>query len=75
MYTRTNRKTLYALDIILSKRKPTFRNLNKVVQEFHRKLVLASADKAANNALVVLKICYINTQKPELSTANTYEHN
>ena len=75
MYTRTNRKITYALDLILSKPKATFRNLKKVVQEFHRKFVLASADKAANNTVVVLKMCYINTQKQELSTANTYEHN
>ena len=25
--------------------------------------------------MVVLKTCYINTQKKEFSTANTYEHN
>ena len=36
---------------------------------------MAPADKAANNAVVVLKRYYINTLKQELSTAKTYEHN
>ena len=35
------------------KPKFTFRNLKKWVQEFHRKFVLAPADKAANNVVVV----------------------
>ena len=53
----------------------TFRNLKKGVQEFHRKFVLAPADKAANNILVVCKMYYMNILKQELSTAKTYEHN
>ena len=36
---------------------------------------MAPADKAANNVVVVWKRYYINTQKQELSTAKTYEHN
>ena len=31
----------------------TFRNLKKGVQDFHRKFVLAPADKAANSIVVV----------------------
>ena len=49
---------MYALDLLPPKPKPTFRNLKKGVQEFHRKIVLASADKAANNVVVVLKMRY-----------------
>ena len=37
--------------------------------------VLAPADKAANNVVVVWKRYYIDTLKQELSTAKTYEHN
>ena len=37
--------------------------------------VLAPADKAANNVVVVWKRYYINTLKQELSTAEIYEHN
>ena len=36
---------------------------------------MAPTDKAANNAVGVLKRYYINTLKQELSTAKTYEHN
>ena len=35
------------------KPKFTFRHLKKGIQEFHRKFVLAPADKAANNVVVV----------------------
>ena len=38
-------------------------------------MVLAPADKAANNVVVVWKRYYINTLKQELSTDKTYEHN
>ena len=55
--------------------KTTFRNLKKGVQDFHRKFVLAPADKAANNVVVILKTRYINTQKQELSTAFICENN
>ena len=35
------------------KPKFTFRHLKKGIQEFHRRFVLAPADKAANNVVVV----------------------
>ena len=41
------------LDLQPPKPKFTFRNLKKGIQEFHRKFVLAPADKAANNVVVV----------------------
>ena len=41
------------LDLLPPKPKFTLRNLKKGVQEFHRKFVLATADKAANNVVVV----------------------
>ena len=43
--------------------------MKKGIQEFHRRFVLAPADKASNNVVV-----YMNTLKKELSTAKTYEH-
>ena len=49
--------------------------MKKGIQELHRRFVLAPADKAANNVVVVWKRYYINTLKQELSTAKTYEHN
>ena len=49
--------------------------MKKGVQEFHRKFVLALADKAANNVVVVCIMYYINTIKQDLRTAETYEHN
>ena len=61
------------LDLLPPKPKFTFRHLKKGVQEFHRRFVLASADKAANNMCVRLKRYYIHTLKQELSTAKTYE--
>ena len=63
------------LDLLPPKPKFTFRPLKKGIQEFHRRFVLASADKAANNVVVVWKRYYINTLKQELSTAKTYGHN
>ena len=50
--------------------KPKF--ILKGVQEFRRKFVLAHADKASNNVVVVWKMYYINTLKQELGTAKTY---
>ena len=57
------------LDLLPPKPKFTFRHLKKGIQEFHRRFVLASADKAANNVVVVWKRYYINTLNQELSTA------
>ena len=41
------------LDLLPPKPKFTFRHLKRGIQEFHRKFVLAPADKAANNVVVV----------------------
>ena len=41
------------LDLLPPKPKFTLRHLEKGIQEFHRKFVLAPADKAANNVVVV----------------------
>ena len=40
------------LDLLPPKPKFTFRHLNKGIQEFHRRFVLAPADKAANSVVV-----------------------
>ena len=61
------------LDLLPPKPKFNFRHLKKGIQEFHRRFVLAPADKAANNVVVSWKWYYINTLKQELSTAKTYE--
>ena len=41
------------LDLLPAKPKFTFRHLKKGVQEFHRRFVLAPADKTANYVVVV----------------------
>ena len=41
------------LDLLPPKPKLSFRYLKQGIQEFHRKYVLAPADKAANNVVVV----------------------
>ena len=41
------------IDLLPHKPKFTFRHLKKGIQEFHRRFVLAPADKAANNVVVV----------------------
>ena len=41
------------LDLLQPKPKFTFRHLKKGIQDFHRRFVLAPADKAANNVVVV----------------------
>ena len=40
------------LDLLPPKPKFTFKHLKKGIQEFHRRFVLAPADKAANNVVV-----------------------
>ena len=40
-------------ELLPPKPKFTFRDLKKEIQEFHRRFVLAPADKAANNVVVV----------------------
>ena len=42
-----------SLDLLPPKPKFTFKHLKKWIQEFHRRSVLAPADKAANNVVVV----------------------
>ena len=48
-------------NLLPPKPKSTFRLLKLSIQEFHRKYVLVPADKAANNAVVVCQLHYINT--------------
>ena len=62
-----------ALDLLPPKPKLSFRYLKQGIQEFHRKYVLAPADKAANNVVVVWRLYYINTLKQELGSTKTYE--
>ena len=61
------------LDLLPPKPKLSFRYLKQGIQEFHRKYVLAPADKAANNVVVVCRLYYINTLKQELGSTKTYE--
>ena len=61
------------LDLLPPKPKLSFQYLKQGSQEFHRKYVLASADKAANNVVVVRRLYYINTLKQELGSNKTYE--
>ena len=49
------------LELLPPKPKFTFRHLKKGIQKFHRRFVLAPADKAANNVVAVWKRYYINT--------------
>ena len=63
----------YFLKILPPKPKLSFRHLKQGIQQFHEKFVLAPDDKASNNAIVVLRLYYIDTLKSELSTATTYE--
>ena len=43
----------FTLELLPPKPKLSFRYLKQGIQEFHRKYVLAPADKAANNVVVV----------------------
>ena len=61
------------LDLLPPKPKLSFRYLKQVIQEFHKKYVLAPADKAANNIVVVWRLYYINTLIQELGSTKTYE--
>ena len=53
--------------------KYSFRHLKRGIQDFHMNYVLVPADKAANNVLVVWRLCYINTLKRELVDTNAYK--
>ena len=61
------------LDLLPPKPKLSFRYLKQGIQEFHRKYVLAPADKAANNVVVVWRLYYINTLIQELGGTKTCE--
>ena len=54
---------LHNTNLLPPKHKSSFRYLKQGIQEFHRKYVLVSADKAANNIFVVCRLHYINTLK------------
>ena len=60
-------------NLLPPKPKSSFRHLKQGIQEFHRKYVLVPADKAANNAVVVRRLHYINTLKQELNGTKAYE--
>ena len=44
----------------------SFRRLGRGIQDFHMNYVLVPADKAANNVVVVWRLCYVDTLKREL---------
>ena len=60
-------------NLLPPKPKSSFRHLKQGIQEFHRKYVLVPADKAANNAIVVCRLHYINTLKQELNGTKAYK--
>ena len=60
-------------NLLPPKPKSTFRHLKQGIQDFHRKYVLVPADKAANNAVIVWRLHYINTLKQELSGTKAYK--
>ena len=57
----------HSTNLLPPKPRSSFRHLKQGIQEFHRKYVLVSADKAANNVVVVLRLHYINTLNQELN--------
>ena len=59
-------------NLLPPKPKSSFRHLKQSIQEFHRKYVLVSADKAANNVVVVCRLHYVNTLKHELDGTRAY---
>ena len=59
--------------ILLTKPKSSFRHHKRGIQDFHMNYVLAPADKAANNVVVVWRLYYINTLKRELVDTNAYK--
>ena len=60
-------------NLLPPKPKSSFRHLKQGIQEFHRKYVLVSTDKAANNVVVVCRLHYINTLKQELDGIRAYQ--
>ena len=59
-------------NLLPPKPKSSFRHLKQGIQEFDRKYVLVPADKAANNAVVVCRLHYVNTLKQELDGTRAY---
>ena len=55
------------------KPKSSFRHLKQGIQKFHRKYVLAPADKATNSIVVVCRLHYICTLKHDLNGTKAYE--
>ena len=55
------------------KPKTSFRHLKLGIQKFHKKYVLAPADKAPNNVVVVWRLHYVNTLQQELGGIKAYE--
>ena len=59
--------------ILLPKPKSSFCHLKRGIKDFHMNYVFVPADKAANNAVVVWRLYYINTLKRELVDTNAYK--
>ena len=60
-------------NLLPPKPKRSLRHLKLGIEEFHKKYVWASADKAANNVVVVWRLHYVNTLQQELSGTKAYE--
>ena len=60
-------------DLLPPKPKISFCHLKQGIQQFHEQFLSAPADKAGNNAIVVLRPHFINTFKSEPNTAKTYK--
>ena len=63
---------LHNTNLFSPKLKSSSIHLKQGIQEFHRKYVLVSADKAAKNSVVVCRVHYINTLKQELNVTKAY---
>ena len=59
-------------NLLPPKPKSSFRHLKQGIQGFHKKYVLVTADKAANNVVVVCRLHCINTLKHELDGTRAY---
>ena len=60
-------------NLLPPKPKASLRHLKLSIKEFHKKYVLAPAEKAANNVVVVWRPHYVNTLQQELSGTKAYE--
>ena len=61
------------MNLLPPKPKFSFSHFKQEIQEFNRKYVLVPADKAANNAVVVSRLHYIDTVKHDLGGTKAYE--